>query len=122
MQLIVRTIEVSTKKGNNSTSKTHTRSGAIMGRRSVRLSRSARLLPIPSSSFSSEEAEVAELELEVGVVELTKVLLTEAPLQPPLEPPRVSRATTGFRLEAPPLMLASGPLCPCCPCGPWGCR
>ena len=42
-----------------------TRSGAIMGRRSVRLSRSARLLPIPSSSFSE------------GVVELTAVLLTE---------------------------------------------
>lgn len=29
-----------------------TKSGAIMGKRSVRLSRSARLLPIPSSSFS----------------------------------------------------------------------
>lgn len=29
-----------------------TRSGAIIGKRSVRLSRSARLLPIPSSSFS----------------------------------------------------------------------
>lgn len=41
-----------------------TRSGAIMGSKSVRLSRSARLLPMPSSSFSE------------GVVELTTVLLT----------------------------------------------
>ena len=41
-----------------------TRSGAIIGKRSVRLSRSARLLPIPSSSFSE------------GVVELTAVWLT----------------------------------------------
>ena len=71
-----------------------------MGRRSVRLSRSARLLPIPSSSFSSEAA--VEL-LEVGVVELTKVLLTEAPPFPPLLPARVSKAT-GCKLEAlPPL-------------------
>lgn len=86
-----------------------TRSGAIMGRRSVRLSRSARLLPIPSSSFSSEAAE-AEL-LEVGVVELTNVLLTEAP--PPL-PVLVSNAT-GFILEAPDLPEAICPPGPACP-------
>ena len=62
-----------------------------MGRRSVRLSRSARLLPIPSSSFS--EAEL----LEVGVVEVTKVLLTE-----PIPPPEVARVSkeTEFTLEA----------------------
>ena len=90
-----------------------------MGRRSVRLSRSARLLPIPSSSFSSEaEAEAEELELleVVGVVELTKVLLTEAPVQ---EPRVVVSSATGFRLEAPPgVMLPACPLLPgpCCPC------
>ena len=54
----------------------------------MRLSKSARLLPIPSSSFSSEAAE-AEL-LEVGVVEVTKVLLLEV---------RVN-SETEFRLEA----------------------
>ena len=50
-----------------------TSSGAIMGKRSVRLSRSARLLPMPSS-------------LSDGVAELVLPALTEpSPPPPPIE-------------------------------------